>query len=854
MKRYQAINFYLLVLLVFISGLNNIYAQTYNLTYTGKYLSNLRIPIGGIGTGNILLGGRGQFEAIEIMNRPNREQRPAYTFFSIYTEKSNGANSAKILERELLPPYDDVSSRYLNGLPRFREVECFVPYPFVYHTFYDKNIPVAVQLETYNPLIPLNSDDSGIPIVVFNWNIRNPTSERIKVSIAFNFRNPIVSPDRINEVYQSEKFYGIRMYSSDDKDINQRGEIIIGTPSPVSALQTHWYKGSWQDHAQKYWDDFSDDGILTNVTETDTVKSSNGVASVLVTNELGPNQSVNISFYLTWYFALRTYSIGETLGREEATNKPFRNYYATLFRSAEDALEYYQNKEAQLYNLSKTFSNLIMQSTYPSCIKEAAISQLSSLKTQLLNRMEVGTTHGFEGVLHTGWCCPGTCTHVYNYEQTIASIFPSIERSMREVEFLHNTEENGFQHFRAVFPLGDYFFDGPAAADGQMGSIVRVYREWKYTGDRVWLKKLWPKVKSTLEFAWSTENEYRWDINKSGLLSGRQHNTYDIDFYDINPMTSGLYLAALKACSEMAGSLGDVEACSLYTEIYQRGVKNFQEKLWNGEYFFQPNLEKYKSEWKEIKYQFGNGCLSDQLLGQYLADISGLGKVIDPDKIKSALSAIHKYNFLKEVRTQLNTQRVYAHNDESGLALCSWPHGNKPDLPFVYAYEIWTGVEYQVAATMIYNNLISEGLEIVKAVQDRHDGYKRNPFEHNESGWHYARAMSSWSLILALSGFEYDGVEKGMFFTPKINQSEFKTFWSCSSAWGGLEIKDDTVTLFVDYGCLELLNFGIKTISEMKPEISASSFKWRYRKGNPSIIEFAKPLILKRGEKIIFSK
>ncbi len=853
MKRCHAIDFYFLVLLVFISGLNNIYAQTYNLTYTGKYLSNLRIPFGGIGTGNILLGGRGQFEAIEIMNRPNREQRPSYTFFSIYIKKSTGENTAKILERELLPPYNDVSSRYLNGLPRFREVECFVPYPFVYHTFQDKEIPVEIQLESYNPLIPLDADDSGIPIVIFNWLLINPTNDTMEISISFNFRNPIENLKKVNEIYTSPKFKGIRMYSFENSNINQEGEIIVGTTETRVSLQTHWYKGTWQDHAQRFWDDFTDDGKISDVFEADTVKNTDGIASVLVSKKLDPKEQSKIPFYLSWYFPMRTYELSETFGIQEAANKQFKNYYATLYESAEDALTHFLDKESKLYSDSKTFSNLIMNSTHPGYVREAVLSQLSSIKTQLLNRMADGKTHGFEGVVHTRWCCPGTCTHVYNYEQTIAALFPSIERSMRNVEFLHNTKDNGFQSFRAVFPLGDYFFDGSAAADGQMGSIVRVYREWKYSGDIIWLKKLWTRVKSALEFAWSTDNNYQWDMNRNGLLTGWQHNTYDIDFYDINPMTSCLYLAALKAGTEMAESVEDFESADLYSEIYQRGVKNFQELMWNGEYFFQPNLKKNESDLGNLKYQFGDGCLSDQLLGQYLAEISGLGKILDSDKIRSALKAICKYNFLPEVRVQQNTQRVYASNDEAGLALCSWPRGNRPDLPFVYAYEIWTGIEYQVAATMIFNDLVAEGLEIVKAVQDRHDGYKRNPFEHNESGWHYARAMSSWALILALSGFEYDGINKSMIFEPKINQENFKTFWSAGSAWGGLEISEDAVTLSVEYGCLEFKKFGIKTIANMKSQINRKVNDWKNNEENPYLIEFEKPIILNKHEKLEFS-
>lgn len=834
----------IVVLFCLLIGLGYASDQDDVLAYKGEFLSNLTIPVGGIGTGNILLGGRGQFEAVEIMNRPNRQKRPAFTFFSIYTKTASGKETAKILERELLPPFEDVSSDYMNGVPRFQEVVCHVPYPFVQYSFMDDDISISVQLESFNPLIPLNADDSSLPLAVFNWKLFNPTDEQVEVSISFNFRNPMKSPNRVNAVYHSDSFNGIRMSCADDKDINQQGEILFGSTEKVSSVQTQWFKGSWQDHAQKFWDDFSTDGMIKEVTKTDTIKRSNGVASVLIHFKLDPKESKLIPYYLMWYFPNRVYELSETLGEKEAVDKPFKNYYGTKFDSVKDVLEYYLKEKARLYKLSKSFSDLMINGTYPSCIKEAAISQLSSLKTQLLNRDENGYTHGFEGVVYKDWCCPGTCTHVYNYQQTIASLFPSIERGMREVEYLFNTNETGAQYFRAIYPLGDYNFGG-IAADGQMGTLIRVYREWKYSGDTEWLKSLWPKIKLAMNYAWSKENQYQWDPEKTGLISGRQHNTYDIDFYGINPMTSILYVGALKACAEMADHLNDKGAAKLYSKMYKKGVKQCEKKLWNGEYFYQPDLEKLEAA--NYKYQYGEGVLSDMLLGQYLADVSGLGDLVHSDKIESSLKSIFKYNFLHEVREQHNTQRVYASNDESGLALCSWPLGNKPALPFVYAYEIWTGVEYQAAASMIYHDQVEDGLDIVQAVQFRHDGYKRNPFAHNESGWHYARAMASWALIPAICGYQWDGVEKGMVFDPKVNQNQFKTFWATGTAWGALEIEKSKVNLSIQYGKLKLNTFSLQSVNQLKLENNQIK-----NKSLKNTVKFIDPQILNQGDQLVF--
>ena len=452
--------------------------------------------------------------------------------------------------------------------------------------------------------------------------------------------------------------------------------------------------------------------------------------------------------------------------------------------------------------------------------------------------------HGFEGVLDDGWCCPGTCTHVWNYAQTPAFLYPQLERKMREIEFLHDTHSNGFQAHRSVIPLGEYWFDGPAAADGQMGSIMRVYREWKLSGDTQWLAGIWPKVKSALEFAWTgpgivenpalkyQERQSPWDPQKTGWMSGRQHNTYDISFFGPNSMTSSLYLGALKAAHEMALALGDDNSAREYRKVYKSGVNKMEDLLWNGEYFIQliereENIDRNddyelspENDVGQVipKYQYGDGCLSDQLLGQYLGFVSGLGYFLDEEKVQSAIHSIYNYNYCESLRHFANVQRVYALNDESGVLLCSWPRGNRPVIPFVYSDEIWTGVEYQVAASLIYSGFVEEGLKVVESTQARYDGYKRNPFEHNESGVHYARALSSWSLLLALSGYHYDGIEKRLSFSPQIHKTDFYTFWSTGSAWGYLSISKDNAILKVEHGELELMSFVVSDIEERYPK------------------------------------
>jgi non-lysosomal glucosylceramidase len=818
-------------------------AQPGGKVYTEKFLQSLRVPIGGIGTGDVLIGGRGNIEHVEVFNRPDRRRRLEKTFFALWLKKGTEAPVSKILEREIFPPYYESTHKYVAGLPRFRHAEFINNFPIAQWRLADEDIPLAISMEAFNPFIPLDVIHSSYPLIAFYWDFENNTTEPIEGSIVLNMENPIIAEEISNVYYQGEDLRGVRFIAREGADTNYQGSMFIGTTAADVDIQTHWFPGEWRDETHIFWDDFSEDGKIEsklsdwNTTYEPTAynETTRRMASVLVHFSLEPGQQVRIPIYMAWYFPRREFRASEVFGIQEAAGKPFENAYAQPFADELDVLNEFRRRETDLHGLTVRFAEIIQASSYPESVIEALTTQAATLRTNLLQVTGEGNVHGFEGVLRNGWCCPGTCTHVWNYEQTLASLFPSLERKMREIEFLHNSFENGFQTHRSVLPIGDYWFDGPAAADGQMGTIVRAYREWKLSGDDEWLARLWPKIKKALEFAWYgpgeiTEERFRfqesqmaWDPEKLGILSGVQHNTYDINFFGPSSMTTSIYLAALKASAEMAEAMGETGKSKEYLEVYRRGARITEDSLWNGSYFIQiigdtqersaDKLEKVPA-WQEVpatvKYQYGDGCLSDQLLGQYLAFISGLEYIMDTSKVKAAIKSVYDHNFIRPLRQFGNVQRVYGLNDEAGVVLCTWPHDNRPALPFVYSDEIWTGVEFQVAASLIYAGFVKEGLEIVKAVQNRYDGFKRNPFEHDESGVHYARAMASWSLLLAMSGIDYDATAHSLSFDPKMAGSHFSTFWSTGKAWGQFEIENGKAVLSVTFGELELKRFELK--------------------------------------------
>jgi len=833
--------------------------------FEGGMLSEIAFPIGGIGTGTVSLGGRGNLRDWEIFNRPGKGKDLPYTFFSLWFKEEGSKPVSRILEARFLPPYrgsHGIPAYYAPGLPRFSKARFKGEYPFAWIFFEDENVPLEISLEAFNPLIPLNEKDSGLPVAIFKWRVKNKSRSRVDLTLAMSILNPIgydgvstltnrfsdLFGQNLNELVKEQGFTGIRMSSSKySKDDPKFGSMALVTGWREITYTLRWERSIWWDDVQSFWRDFSEDGRLSEDPTPDySMDGETDVCTLGLLATLEPGEEVVLPFILSWYFPnLVNYWNTE----EEVRGKRIGNFYAKLFEDALDVARYVINEFERLERETRLFHKALFESTLPGYVLDAVSSQISTIRTPACLWAEDGRFYAFEGCYDNSGCCWMNCTHVWNYEQALAFLFPALERTMRLTDFLDNTDENGNMAFRTLLPLVGARWRFKPAADGQMGCIMKLYREWKLSGDDEFLRKLWPRAKKALEYAWKT-----WDKDCDGLMEGEQHNTYDVDFYGPNPMVSSLYLGALRAGEEIAKYLGDSESAKKYREIFEKGKENFSRILWNGEYY----VQRFQGD-PSIRYQFWDGCLSDQLIGQWFSHVVGLGYVLPEEQVKSALKSIFRYNWKEDLSEHHNCQRTYALNDEKGLILCSWPKGNKPEYPFPYSDEVWTGVEYQVAAHLIYEGFVEEGLKIVKGVRDRYDGLKRNPWDEVECGHHYARAMSSWSLLLALSGFEYSAPEKTIGFTPKIFKDEFKCFFSTGSCWGSYsrEFKQGLQRNLIEvhYGVLELKTVklvfdeplrNLKIIHSNKEELNAS---WSIDRGC-LIISFREPVSLNAGESL----
>lgn len=820
--------------------------------YEKEYTNQISFPLGGIGTGSIGLSGTGRLIDWEISGRPNKQSYNGYSHFAIKVEKDGKVLDTRILNADLAPPYmggvktENIHSGFgfgpdqitMAGFPHFKEIRFEGEFPVANLVYRDEHFPSEVKLTAFNPMIPSDAWNSSIPAAFFEFEIGNPTEDDLDYMLAFSVSNP-TGTKKVSHRYEVKD--GIRHLRLDcgeyAKEDYHFGNLCISTDCEDTSCQEYWYRGGWSDGVEMYWNDLTGSGKLKNRRyESDyTVNQQvvHDVGTLAAHVHIPAGKAKKIRFVLSWYYPniVKSWEVKYHPEKRMEDMPVWRNFYASMFPSSCACAAYAMKNFDSLRNRTLLFKNTLFRSSLPKEELDAVASNLSTLKSAAVLRLTDGSFYGFEGCIEDAGCCEGSCQHVWNYAYALPFLFPELERSMRDLELKYSMAADGRMGFRLQLPLGTPPADFRACVDGQMGFVVKVYREWKISGDDKWLKENWMGVKKALEYAWSEENEDLWDEGCTGVLRGRQHHTLDMELFGANSWLQGFYLCALKAAGAMAEYLGDTEKAELYRDIFQKGKAWTDSHLFNGSYYCQDItlsdqsvLEPYKDQaclfgdgtldiyWNEengeIKYQIGEGCMIDQVIGQWHANNCGLGEIFNEDQTKKSLKSIYQNNYHKSMREIANPWRLYNLNDEGGTMICTWPEGKRrPAIPLTYNSETMHGYEYQFACHLAQMGMWEESHEVVKAVRDKYDGYKRNPYNEIECGSNYARSMASYGLLLAYGGFCYD-MAKGMIgFYPRTDVDKFETFWSLDGAWGRFCCKGSEMEFQVMEGSIKIKEF-----------------------------------------------
>jgi uncharacterized protein (DUF608 family) len=815
--------------------------RSFNGTYRGAWLDQIAFPLGGIGAGMFCVEGAGTLSKFSFRGLPDLvTEHRVFAAIAVIGRP----DLARILEgpvprwklRPSFPgPYGESLPTATWGLPRYHRATFDARFPFAKVQLTDDVVPIDVAITGWSPFVPADSNKASLPVATVEYRLFNRSQARVEGVFSFNTENLMARP--VDPNFESEENTadrirstrgGFILYGAASKDhLWEEGSLAVWADEPDANVNHSWFRDQTLAAFQIAWNEVSAAACYSRAPLDSEAAPG---ASLYVPFSLEPAAARTFGMKFAWYVprtSIRQPELSFKDGKfvkNSLDGETYQPWYAKRFAGIEDVKTYWDANYEMLRRQSETFSRTLFDTSFPAEVIEAVSANLSILKSPTVLRQTDQRFWAWEGCGDSaGAGGYGSCTHVWNYAQALAHLFPEMERSLRETEFGPNQGKDGFQAPRAALPIrpiGDTA-EGrtfPAAADGQLGGIIKVHRDWRISGDTGWLRKLWPKIRASLDFCIRT-----WDPNRKGSIEEPHLNTYDVKFWGPDSMAMSLYVGALHAAVLMGNALGDDVVG--YRDLLSNARTRLEGELFNGEFFIQ------KVEYKSLRakfpgddpidqytphtpqaiaiferegppFQYGPGCLSDGVLGAWLSLVCGAGEVLDRKKVESHLSAVYRNNLKRDFTVYPNAARPeYACGEESGLVVCSWPNGGRPSLQLIYSDEVWTGIEYQVASHMIMMGMVENGLELVRHCRRRYDGRVRNPFSEIEAGHWYARALSSYGLLQALSGARYDAGERILYLTPTV-KGDFRCFLATATGYGTVGVRNRQPFLEVVWGTI----------------------------------------------------
>ena len=544
------------------------------------------------------------------------------------------------------------------------------------------------------------------------------------------------------------------------------GNMALSALDPDATATANWGSKS------QMFAELTGDGMLSGPEEQTLPLGQRLCGAVASRLHLAPNQGKQLTFLVTWYFPNRRRQHGRG---GDYLGPAIGNMYANWYRGSFDVARYLAENFERLDRQTHLFRDTYFDTTLPRWFVHRLGMPVSNLATETVQWWNSGRFYGWEGV----GCCPGTCTHVWHYEQTTGRLFPELTRSI----ILRQHLDSGFDPATGLVGFRGEFARR-FAADGQAGVVLMIYRQHLVSSDGEFLDRVWPKVKKVIGYMIRRDGD-----PPDGILETSDHTTYDINFEGPNTHNGSMYLAALRACEEMAALQGEEPLAAEYRAIYAKGRQLTVQRQFNGDYFVQ-----LLPQDTSTKNQIGAGCLTSQLLGNGWAYQLDLGPVYPQPVVDKTLRSIFRYNWTPDVGPYYERhppEMVFVNPGEPGLLICTYPLGNRLAHPLRYRNTIMQGYDYDAANQMLYRGMLREGLAVYRANHDNYDGTRHNPWNEVQCGEHYARAMTAWGGLIAISGYVYDGPAGRIGFTPRFGPDDFKAFFSAAEGWGSLVQKRD---------------------------------------------------------------
>lgn len=761
--------------------------------YAGDQLSGVIYPVGPIGYGGLQHLGDGTrnlawiFNVDSWVNNTTYARRDAWvpdSFFAVRAQRPGGPAVVRALQTIPLGPFSAMNSL------TFQAEE-----PIGTYGFADDELPVTVMQHVESSTNPGDLRDSAIPTAIYTIEITNPSAAPVDVSLLATQQNAVGFDGQVksgaidgrnhpsygqnhNEVVTDALGAHLQLTGCPEKPVPDRcnGGLALSMLAPGADGTASW------DNLGELHKQFAELGSVTGPGVADSPGDGVTVDGALTTTfSLAPGETRAVPVVFSWY--IPSSNTREHGGQGVA--------YSNVWNDVDAVHAEVLDRLPELRERNRVLRDALYDSTLPRYVLERLTSQIATMRTPTVYSAQNGFLGGYEG----HGCCTGMPSHVWQYAQLAPRLWPEIDTAWQS-QWLDQQAPDGALPYRHALPI--------SAFDGQTGVILGAYRAWLSTGDTAWLGDYWPRIKLAMDHL-----VLNHDPDEDGILEGSQAMTLDQRLSGTSSWLGSMYLAALAASARMAEAMSSDADAVRYQQILELGRVNQEQLLWNGAYYVEhsdghvvdgPDLTSTSTGTASYR----NGIIADMLLGQWWSTMLGLGDLYDPEHMTQALGRLYDENFHEDFLGDSPfgpglVGRAFARPTDAGLQMMSWPGDDRPvDAPR-YHDEVWTGTEYSAAATMIQRGLVDEGLRIVRAVHDRHDGELRrdmflwncgsvdgggNPFGDDECGKWYARAMSSWSVLLALQGFTFDAGQKSIGFAPALGAEDHRSFFSAGTAWG----------------------------------------------------------------------
>lgn len=616
-------------------------------------------------------------------------------------------------------------------------------FPFAELSYEDESLPVRCELEAYAPFVPKDEKDSGLPVAVFRFRLKNPWERPVTAALLMTGRNIVGEwgVGRFNQVTETKDALHVGFYNKKTAGPDPlAGEVCLSLLKRPSLEAT--YLGEWNMQRKPFvfdkkaldcreaWEPFRGDGKLLNtnseqVVVSESVQLGGALAARCV---LKARSSSTVTFVVSWYAA----AAGE--GR----------MYQNHFRGARDAAAYVAAREKELHEKTRAFTKSVESLKGEAWLKDALLNNLYPFSSST-----VWTKRSRFGAFEAPQVCPlcETLDVRFYASLPLLHLFPALEARCM-MQFADAQRPQGYVPHDLGYKRTDLPSNSTNALmwkDLNAKFILLAYRDYLWTKDEAALKKLYPFVKKA--FYWLAAT----DKNRDGLPDDEgADQTFDLwDLYGAGAYVSGLFLAALLALEKMAVLMNDAAVAKEAHQGFRKGRASFDKKLWNKSYYMAYNNAQESLTEKQLAHhtktrKVSPACTAGQLVGQWAAHVLDLGYIVAPEKVKKAVATILKRN---------------AQASAFGVVNSVMPSGER-DKSNSHSQHCWFGLGYVVAGLAIYEGFEKEGLELAQKTWNAASARSLNPWNQPDMysatdgtylfGDHYMRNMVAWSLVGAL--------------------------------------------------------------------------------------------------------